>query len=167
MARIQKPLLGLARFLGQETQGQLTAETPGTVQPTLDIERFLSPSRDEWFAVTALAVGASQVVTVPAGKRYVLEQISVRGVTSGGPSLIYPICIKTLGGATRAVFLNPPTPYYTAPYNHTNTFELGALYDCGGIQLLANDSFGVRHVTTAIPGTFTGEVYARYREIEV
>lgn len=55
MAKIQKPLPGLAKFLGIETQGLLRLDALGSCQPVLEIEDYLGPN---FFVIESFALNA-------------------------------------------------------------------------------------------------------------
>jgi len=65
MAKVQKPLPGLAKFLGIETQGVLRLDALPSVAPVLDIDNYLGPNQ---FLITQnniAAVGDEVLLTVP------------------------------------------------------------------------------------------------------
>lgn len=173
MAIVQKPLPGLAKFLGQETQGQIKLDMPGTLFPVLEAEDFISPNK--WFIQTfnlALTAGNSAWVTVPAKKFWRLKWGGVHyGCVAGQWANIVPALRKTTPGGTQYAL-----PLFTPFIQNSpagNQFIVGQ-NQYGGLCVPLDkmnaepgDQVGILLLAVAGAANVTGHFFFQYQELDL
>lgn len=168
MAKVQKPLPGLARFLGIETQGVVRLDVPGTVQPVIEIEDYLGPNN--WAlasrTINPAAVGDENVITVPEHEFWRLKWASVKGIPpAASGSCIGLYLRRTINAASFDFSLNP------AQHSRQSELITGA-YTGFGVRLdklnaEPGDQLVARIDTLTAIGAYNLDLYVQYQLVQI
>lgn len=171
MPLIQKPVPGLAKFLGVETQGLLRLNATTDVVPVLEVEDYLSPN--PWLLKTfsLAAVGNRESVTVPNGEFWRLKWLSIElNSVVGNLASVDANMEKTFSGSTYNIPLTPRIGQYI---NNVQVYDMatgaaGYAIDLKGLNAEAGTSVGVRlRALAGVAAAVTGHFYLQYQKLDI
>jgi len=148
MPQLQKPLQGLARFLGLQSQGSLSVNWTPDLVPTLELGDVISPPIYQQNGFNIAQNGTQMFFTVPAGELWKVGFIGVFITTPAG--VLTDSYVRLLrSGFTQGMVLGPagfPRVNLTSFMHGDNAAapESGYMVPGAGIWLFPGDSIGLR-----------------------
>lgn len=155
MPQLQKPLQGLARFLGLQSQGSLAVNWTPNLVPTYDLSDWIGPPlSDQGRSTTVPQNGTFDAFTVPDGQIWRVDCISVL-VISAQYTDSYLRLLRS--GASQGLVLAPQTRerinFAVGTWAmHTPTIESGYSFSPSRLFLQSGDTVSVRLRNTAAAG---------------
>jgi len=171
MAKVQKPLPGLAKFMGIETQGILRLEALDSVQPVLEVEDYLGPNPFQISRTSFTAGNQDAEFVVPANRFWRLKWLSYSFAPNVGQAINFvPYLKKTFQATTFVMPLSPTLPSLSAA-GLTYQGNLGEFSGVGIALNLLNaypgDAVGIRLSAATGLTAFNADLYLQYQELEL
>ena len=144
MPQLQKPLQGLARFLGLQSQGSLSVNWTPDLVPTYDLSDWIgAPLTNQNRSTTVPQNGTFTAFTVPDGETWLMQWISTLIIPAAANNTDSYIRLVR-SGVTQGLVLAPTDRPTNLGQMHRPAVESGyALYP-RKLFLFGGDSIGVR-----------------------
>ena len=169
MARVQKPLPGLAKFLGIETQGQINLEAGQVAVPVVEIDNYLSPNNWAFLTDAAVPANGNIAITVPEKKFWRMKWIALTVDTAAGISTNAEIILYKRR-ANLTVPVSPPYQTVTGAnpiYQFDNSIAAGFGFRAVDLDAEPGDEIRAKLVGTTGPGNNLVRLFVEYQELDL
>lgn len=167
MAKVQKPLPGLAKFLGIETQGILRLDAGNQVVPVLDIDNYLGPNKFQLTRVNIAATGDEALFTVPDNRFWRAKWIGCYYAPPAGTSMLTRVLYRPIIGATSiAKFYLDRVIGDAFSADSPAAVQSGHGMSLEGFDLQPGDQIGYEVSNKVGAGNWNLDAYLLYQELE-
>jgi len=166
MAKVQKPLPGLSRVLGIETQGLLRLDALESVQPVLEIQDFLNPN--PWQAATGAlaAIGNTLQLTVPDKKFWRVKVAACSWTNPVAASAFCGMYLRRISGTGVDVRIGPPGDSGHLAVS-MNSYQNGYSAAFDYANLAPGDSVILRLDALTGGGPVNAAIYVQFQELDL
>lgn len=171
--KVQKPVPGLAKFIGAESQGVLSMESDNLIRPVLEMDDYLGPNGYSQLDDAAVPQNGSIQITVPDKKFWRLKWISVTVDTPAGVysnAIINLIPLESglsmqLSPAIGGIYNIPAASTQYAMFGDSNASGFGV--NVRGVNARPGDILEAQLVNTSGAGNNRVRLFVQYQELDL
>lgn len=166
---LQKPLRGLAQFIGLYRQGQVELDFNQVLQPVLEMDDYLSPNKWQLFRQT-LAPNANLEIVVPESKFWRLKFVSAHVATPAVTShRLFIHLVKTVNAVEYKIPLQGIVQQLSgnATYTVDQNSQAGFGYVVTGVNAEAGDKVMLDLDATIGVGNTVATLFVQYQELDI
>jgi len=167
--KVQKPVPGLAKFTGVESQGVLGMEFSNLIQPVIEVDDYLGPNGYSQLDDPAVPQNGTIGITVPENRFWRLKWVSVTVDTPVGGSTNALINVVPLESGL-SFQLNPPFIHIQGAalrFMFTNNQASGYGVDAKGVNARPGDIVQAQLVNGNLAGNNRVRLFVQYQELQL
>lgn len=167
--KVQKPVPGLAKFTGVESQGVLGMEFSNLIQPVIEVDDYLGPNGYSQLDDPAVPQNGSIGITVPENRFWRLKWVSVTVDTPLGVQTNAIINVVPLESGL-SFQLNPPFQTQTGvglTWMFKNSEASGYGVDAKGVNARPGDIVQAQLVNGSGAGNNRVRLFVQYQELQL